>query len=150
MNPTWCMALPTGDETGKFLALDLGGTNFRVCEVTLTEEKGKFEMFQDKYRLPDAMKTSDAEHLWDFVAQCLADFIEKHHKGEDLQEFPLGFTFSYPATQDYIDHGVLQTWTKGFDIKGVEGHDVAEQLQTALHKKVCFLIFVYLLYCGCS
>jgi hexokinase len=31
---------------------------------------------------------------------------------------------------------VLQTWTKGFDIKGVEGHDVADQLRQALHKRV--------------
>lgn len=49
---------------------------------------------------------------------------------------PLGFTFSYPAVQDRIDHGVLTTWTKGFDIKGVENEDVVKQLEDALAKRV--------------
>lgn len=45
------------------------------------------------------------------------------------KSIPLGFTFSYPARQECIDHAVLQTWTKGFDIKGVEGKDAAQQLR---------------------
>jgi hexokinase len=49
---------------------------------------------------------------------------------------PLGFTFSYPAHQDYIDHAVLQRWTKGFDIDGVEGFDVVPQFEAALKRKV--------------
>lgn len=49
---------------------------------------------------------------------------------------PLGFCFSYPASQDYIDHGKLKTWTKGFDIDGVEGEDAASQLRDALAKRV--------------
>lgn len=48
---------------------------------------------------------------------------------------PLGFTFSYPATQESIDHAVLQTWTKGFDIKGIEGNNVAEQLRDEIKAK---------------
>ena len=49
---------------------------------------------------------------------------------------PLGFTFSYPAIQERIDHGVLKTWTKGFDIGGMEGEDVAAQLKNAIAEKV--------------
>jgi len=48
---------------------------------------------------------------------------------------PLGFTFSYPARQERIDHAVLQTWTKGFDIKGVEGEDVAQHLRDKIKAK---------------
>jgi hexokinase len=33
MIPTHLTAAPTGRETGSFLALDLGGTNFRVLKV---------------------------------------------------------------------------------------------------------------------
>ncbi|KAL9101603.1 MAG: hypothetical protein Q9187_009223, partial [Circinaria calcarea] len=36
---------------------------------------------------------------------------------------------------DYIDHGVLQRWTKGFDIEGVEGHDVVPPFEEALAKR---------------
>ena len=132
MNPTWVMTKPTGYETGTFLALDMGGTNLRVCEIVLSEEKGEFDIIQSKYRMPEELKTGKAEELWEYVADCLQQFIEYHHEDGTLETLPLGFTFSYPATQDYIDQGVLQRWTKGFDIEGVEGKDVVEQFEAAL------------------
>lgn len=49
---------------------------------------------------------------------------------------PLGFTFSYPVEQEAIDRGTLVTWTKGFDISGVEGQDVVLQLADAIRKRV--------------
>lgn len=135
MNPTWCMGFPTGYETGTFLALDMGGTNLRVCEIRLPEEKGEFDIIQSKYRMPEELKTGTAEELWGYIADCLQQFIEYHHEGEKLDKLPLGFTFSYPASQDYIDHGVLQRWTKGFDIDGVEGKDVVPPFEAALEER---------------
>ncbi|KAK0274908.1 hexokinase [Friedmanniomyces endolithicus] len=135
MNPTWCMGFPTGNETGTFLALDMGGTNLRVCEINLPEEKGEFDIIQSKYRLPEDLKTGTADELWAYIADCLQQFIEYHHEGEKLDKLPLGFTFSYPATQNYIDHGILQRWTKGFDIEGVEGKDVVPPFEAALEER---------------
>lgn len=132
------MGYPDGYETGTFLALDMGGTNLRVCEVILLEEKGEFEIIQSKYRMPEELKTGESEELWEYISDCLQQFIEYHHEVEDLQKLdkiPLGFTFSFPATQDYIDNGILQRWTKGFDISGVEGHDVAPMFEAALAKR---------------
>ena len=140
MNPTWVMGFPTGDEQGTFLALDMGGTNLRVCEITLPEEKGEFDIIQSKYKLPEELKTGTADELWEYVADCLQQFIEYHHEDEQMETIPLGFTFSYPATQHYIDHGILQRWTKGFDIPGVEGNDVAEQFEVILKKRVKSLL----------
>ena len=139
MNPTWCMSFPTGDETGTFLALDMGGTNLRVCEIILTDEKSEFDIIQSKYRMPEELKTGDADELWEYIADCLQQFIESHHGEEQFEKLSLGFTFSYPATQDYIDHGVLQRWTKGFDIAGVEGHNVVPMFEAALAKRVSCL-----------
>ncbi|GIJ88379.1 hexokinase A [Aspergillus pseudoviridinutans] len=135
MNVTWVMGFPDGDEQGTFLALDMGGTNLRVCEITLTEEKGGFDISQSKYRMPEELKTGTAEELWEYIADCIQQFIEFHHGEEGLTSLPLGFTFSYPATQEYIDHGVLQRWTKGFDIDGVEGQDVVPPLEETLKRK---------------
>lgn len=136
MNPTWVMDFPTGYETGKFLALDMGGTNLRVCEIVLTEAKSEFDITQSKYRLPEELKTGQADELWEYIADCLQQFVETHHRGQVPDRLPLGFTFSYPATQDFIDHGVLQRWTKGFDIAGVEGHNVVPMFEEALAKRV--------------
>lgn len=135
MNPTWVMGFPNGYETGTFLALDMGGTNLRVCEINLPEERGEFDIIQSKYRMPEELKTGNAEELWAYIADCLQQFIEYHHEGEKLDKLPLGFTFSYPATQDYIDHGILQRWTKGFDIDGVEGKDVVPPFEKALAER---------------
>lgn len=138
MNPTWVMAFPDGYETGTYLALDMGGTNLRVCEITLTENKSEFDIIQSKYRMPEELKTGESEELWEYIADCLQQFIDTHHE-EPLSpgsKIPLGFTFSYPATQNYIDEGVLQRWTKGFDIKGVEGNNVVPMLQAALDVRV--------------
>ncbi len=137
MNITWVTSLPTGKESGTYLALDLGGTNLRVCLVTLNGQ-GDAEVTQEKYHLPSEIKTGTSEQLWDFVADSLQKFVEQHQpESQNRSEpLPLGFTFSYPATQDRIDHGRLQTWTKGWDIDGVEGQNVAAMLEDAIARRV--------------
>jgi len=146
MNPTWVMATPDGHETGVFLTLDMGGTNLRVCEITLTDTASHFSIVQTKYRMPNALKKGDANELWHYIAECLYRFVDEHHPhlcgvrpeggAPPHEKLALGFTFSYPATQNHIDEGILQRWTKGFDIHGVEGHDVVPPLEAALEKKV--------------
>ncbi|KAJ5504471.1 hypothetical protein N7463_007345 [Penicillium fimorum] len=135
MNVTWVLDFPDGNEQGTYLALDMGGTNLRVCEITLTEEKSAFDITQSKYKMPEELRTGTAEELWEYIADCLQQFVETHHDDGNLAKLPLGFTFSYPATQEYIDHGILQRWTKGFDIDGVEGHDVVPPLEEILKKR---------------
>ncbi|KAI4693005.1 uncharacterized protein J4E88_001376 [Alternaria novae-zelandiae] len=144
MNITWVHNLPSGKEKGTILTIDLGGTNLRVCKVDLhgdeggKEGDGKHSMEQEQYKLPEEMKTGDADSLWNFVTEKVAAFIQDHQLDRQYtveKPMPLGFTFSYPATQKRIDHAVLQTWTKGFDIKGVEGQDAAKQLREKLQER---------------
>lgn len=135
MNLTWVMGLPNGKERGTYLTLDMGGTNLRVCKVELLAEDGRHELTQEQYRLPDDIKTGNADELWEYVAESLEKFLHNQHLSKDNKHH-LAFCFSYPASQDRIDHGVLQTWTKGLDIQGVEGNDVAEQLRGALAQRV--------------
>ncbi|KAK9449628.1 hexokinase-domain-containing protein [Limtongia smithiae] len=136
MIPAWVMTMPSGREQGSYLALDMGGTNLRVVEVTLNGARD-FEIIQCKYHMPPEMKTGSSEQLWDYIADCLQSFIKEHHHvdGAAPKQLALGFTFSYPCTQTAIDNGTLQRWTKGFDIDGVEGHNVQPMLEAALEKK---------------
>ena len=136
MNLTWVTRLPTGDEKGTFLALDMGGTNLRVCKVTLLEEKGKHEIEQSQYEMGDDMKTGTAEQMYAQIGESLEKFLQDHDMDNPEEKWPLGFTFSYPTTQESIDHGVLQRWTKGLEISGVEGEDVAAQLREELDRRV--------------
>ncbi len=50
-------------DTSTFLALDLGGTNLRVCEVRLLGNH-KFEMKQQKYKVSDDLKEGEAAVLF--------------------------------------------------------------------------------------
>lgn len=51
-----------------------GGTNLRVCLVTL-QGNGKFDVTQSKYRLTGEQKQSDGQKLFDFCAECLGTFV---------------------------------------------------------------------------
>lgn len=133
MIPGWVLDFPTGKETGDYLAIDLGGTNLRVVLVKLLGDS-KFDTTQSKYALPKHMRQASADELWNFIAECLQKFVQEFYPDGVESPLPLGFTFSYPASQDNITEGVLQRWTKGFDIPGVEGHDVVPMLQTAIQK----------------
>jgi hexokinase len=51
-----------GKEEGKFLALDLGGTNLRVVLVTL-EGEGKYKTVSSKARVSEELKTGPMRNL---------------------------------------------------------------------------------------
>lgn len=133
MIPGWVMDAPTGQETGDYLAIDLGGTNLRVVLVRLSGN-GKFDTTQSKFALPAGFRTGSADQLFDFIADSLKKFVDEMFPDGVTKPLPLGFTFSYPASQSKINSGVLQRWTKGFDIDNVEGHDVVPMLQASIEK----------------
>lgn len=62
-------------EKGKFLALDLGGTNFRVLLIHLKGD-GEFEMQSKIYAIPQSIMIGSGTQLFDHIAECLANFIK--------------------------------------------------------------------------
>jgi len=129
---TYVQDLPTGEETGQFLGLDLGGTNFRVLLVTL---KGHHEANVDAktYAVPKSIMTGPGEGLFDHIATCLSSFVEEQNLVDS--HLPLGFTFSFPCTQLGLTKAILTRWTKGFNCSGVENEDVVRLLNEAIARK---------------
>lgn len=124
---------PTGNEKGRFLALDLGGTNFRILELELKGD-GKYRISKvKKFVLAKRYITSTAKDFFNFIASCIKTFIEEN-KSSSQEERNIGFTFSFPVEQTGIASGTLLRWTKGFNVKGVIGHDVVGLLDEALVK----------------
>jgi hexokinase len=77
-----------------------GGTNLRVCLVTLQGD-GKFEITQSKYRLTEEQKQGEGQDLFDFCAECVKTFISTNMSDDEGnleiqpgQKLPLGFTVS--------------------------------------------------------
>lgn len=50
MIPTWVQGYATQEESGTYLAIDIGGTNIRVCEIVV-EGNGRYDLLQAKYRI---------------------------------------------------------------------------------------------------
>ncbi|KAF8250449.1 glucokinase [Wilcoxina mikolae CBS 423.85] len=135
MIPTYVTGVPNGTEKGVYLAVDLGGTNFRVCSVSLSGDT-KFTLTQSKVAIPRSMMVSDSHTLFSFLAKQVELFVKTHHADHFLEDpehhLQLGFTFSFPVDQRAVNKGYLIRWTKGFDIADAIGKDVCELLQTEI------------------
>lgn len=130
--PTYVRELPNGSEHGKFLSLDLGGTNFRVIFMELTKAK-EFMMDSKIYAIPQNIMTGPGVQLFDHIAECLSNFVHDRELADEV--LPLGFTFSFPLEQQGLAQASLVKWTKGFSCEGVEGTDVVAQLQEAIARR---------------
>ncbi|KAI9887443.1 MAG: glucokinase [Watsoniomyces obsoletus] len=150
--PTYVTSVPNGTEKGVFLAVDLGGTNFRVCSVQL-HGNTTFTLMQSKVAIPrELMVAKTSKELFSFLARQIEIFLKTHHSERfeahirrrktlsakegyrDENIFRLGFTFSFPVQQVGINKGALIRWTKGFDIAEAVGQDICGLLQTEIDR----------------
>ncbi len=123
----------SGRERGRFIALDLGGTNFRVLRVDLLGG-GKVRIDPiGKYVIPEEAMHGTGDELFGFIARSIEQFLGDNRIAVD-EKIHLGFTFSFPIDQSGIAAGTLIKWTKGFSASGVEGADVVMLLSKALRQ----------------
>uniref|UniRef100_A0A8C3Q1E3 hexokinase n=1 Tax=Chrysolophus pictus TaxID=9089 RepID=A0A8C3Q1E3_CHRPC len=134
MLPTYVCGTPDGTENGKYLALDLGGTNFRVLLVKIRSGRRRsVRMYNKIFAIPLEIMQGTGEELFDHIVQCIADFLE--YMGIKGARLPLGFTFSFPCRQASIGKGTLVGWTKGFKATDCEGEDVVDMLREAIRRR---------------
>jgi len=134
MENTFVPELIDGSESGIFLALDLGGTNFRVLLFELKNGKVVKEAIK-YYSVSETLRLGPGIDLFDYLATCIKDFLESSVDAlGDQSTLPLGFTFSFPMTQIALDKGALVAWTKSFNCSGVVGEDAARLLAESLQK----------------
>ncbi|XP_054892321.1 hexokinase-1 [Poeciliopsis prolifica] len=132
MLPSFVRSTPDGTENGDFLALDLGGTNFRVLLVKIRSGKKSVEMHNKIYAIPFEVMQGTGEELFDHIVHCISDFLD--YMGMKTACLPLGFTFSFPCRQTGLDAGILLNWTKGFKASGCEAEDVVGLLRDAIKR----------------
>lgn len=114
-------------EHGKYLALDLGGTNFRALLVNFKtglqqntrlnhkiytipleimqgtgEEVGSARVLSTREKNRGSRpRLSTCPQLFDHIAQCVSDFLD--YMGLKNAHLPAGFTFSFPCEQTGLD-----------------------------------------------
>lgn len=125
------LPVPSGKETGEWLALDFGGTNLRVMVVRLAGSKAEIvRMKKVSLRRAGAYDYTDANTTAEELFDCIARLIltVAHETGE----MSLGHTFSFPARQITVDQARLINWTKEFAVQNVVGEEVNGLLYEAL------------------
>jgi len=132
MIPTYVIK-PDGTEKGRFLALDLGGTNFRVHAIELKGNRKAKSLGSSKFVLQKRHITGKGEELFGFIADSIKSFL-KTQTTHPHKKHKIGFTFSFPVEMKRIDSGILIRWTKGFSARGVEGKDVVILLNNSLKR----------------
>ena len=123
MHPSF-VSRPSGDEKGRYLALDLGGTNVRATLVELGGHRSLRVLERQSFRL--ASTTGTAHDLFDPVAEFVVGLLADGGSEE------IGYIFAFPMDQTGVRSGQLTKWTKEFAFDGVEGEDVVALLERAI------------------
>ena len=76
-----------------YIALDLGGTNFRVILIELDAGSTSVRMKAAKHAVSEDLMTGPGHLLFDFMADKLREFMIEHQLLG--QKHYLGFTFSF-------------------------------------------------------
>lgn len=121
--PTPVTGLPTGSETGRFLAIDVGGSNLRVAfiellgevtdthigvngdrskEAILNAQRPRFRRTLEKaWPIGEHLKIDKTEDLFAWIGDCIAEVVGDY-LGNELgtsaapAQVDLGITFSFP------------------------------------------------------
>jgi hexokinase len=75
-------------ESGTFLGLDLGGTNFRVIMIKMTN--GEAETTMDNYVIPSDVLCGPVKGVFDFIAGKILEFFQKYKISDVNSPLPLG------------------------------------------------------------
>ena len=126
MHPSF-VGRPSGREQGRFVVLDLGGTNVRATVLDMGSDGAIKVLKSDAFRLPST--TGSADDLFIPVTRFVGEMLDA---GTD---YTLGFIFAFPMEQTGVRSGRLTKWTKEFAFSGVEGRDVVELLEDTIRRE---------------
>lgn len=143
MLPSYQHTLPTGSEKGDFLALDVGGSTFRVALIRLCgkKEDGESEIQIRRIRnvvIDEKIRGLQGEAFFDWMADRIADMLAEynHMNGTTNARLPMGLAWSFPVEQTSPRTGKLLAMGKGFcATHGCEGDDLSELIMRSCNKK---------------
>jgi hexokinase len=142
MLPSYNHQLPTGDERGTYLGLDVGGSTFRVALIELAGRKtdgNKCKILKkDSFKIDNAVKQLKGVAFFDWMAGKIEDTISGQTEGHEMSDAPLsmGLAWSFPIEQTSLRSGLLQGMGKGFlAAHGLLGQDLGDLIQCACSRK---------------
>lgn len=107
MLPSYNHQLPSGHECGTYLALDVGGSTFRVALIKLAgkECKGKeIEIVELKsFKIKNVERQLVGVEFFDWMADRILDTLSGEKERYEMSETPLsvGLSWSFPIEYDH-------------------------------------------------
>ena len=105
MLPSFNHTMPTGDETGTFLSLDVGGSTLRIAIVALSgrasdkaEAPMKITALQS-WRIDNEVKSRKGKEFFDWIAQRIDEMLSANSPelGRDPKRpLEIGLAWSFP------------------------------------------------------
>ncbi|PQE27348.1 putative hexokinase-1 protein [Rutstroemia sp. NJR-2017a WRK4] len=136
MLPSYNHQLPHGDECGTYLALDVGGSTFRVALIRLAGSQsggGSTQILQSKsFKIGNAERCLQGMAFFEWMADRIADTLSEQAEGHDMSKPPLsmGLSWSFPIDQKSLRSGLLMGMGKGFlAAHGLLGKDLGDIIQ---------------------
>ncbi|KKK21281.1 hypothetical protein ARAM_001279 [Aspergillus rambellii] len=140
--PTPVSKLPSGMETGRYLAIDVGGSNLRVAFIELLGDTADPDIsstnvserplrkaqtqrvkrtLERAWPIQEHLKMDKAEDLFAWIGDCIAEVVAESlssdtTKGTIPEELEMGITFSFPIMQESLSEATLMPMGKGFAI----------------------------------
>ncbi|XP_030246767.1 hexokinase type 1-like [Drosophila navojoa] len=130
--PSWLsyvQQLPSGDERGRFLALEMWPSNCRIMLVKFSSENDIY-MSSKCVIIPHTIAASRGTILFNFLAQNIALFVKA--KKVEKDNLPMGIAFAFDLNQLSLDVGILIRWTQGYGAQSAIGKNVVQLLRNAL------------------
>ncbi|EPE35249.1 Actin-like ATPase [Glarea lozoyensis ATCC 20868] len=132
---------PESEGSGRYLAIDIGGTNLRVGFVEFvgtdarqdTNFRGRGNrhrhqsnvntdsrirrVLEKSWPIGEQLKHNEAEDLFAWIGCCIAEVVENARILQELpEEISLGVTFSFPMIQHTLSEATLMSMGKGFSL----------------------------------
>lgn len=139
MLPSYNTTLPTGAETGTFLALDVGGSNFRVALIELAgRDQGMRIVNATSTAIDESVKALQGRAFFDWMAERIDTILAAVDERYGREETPLsiGLSWSFPVEQTAINRGKIQNMGKGFrSSEGLLGEELGGLIEAACKKR---------------
>lgn len=142
MLPSFNHTLPTGHEQGTFLALDVGGSTFRIALVRLsgkgTERDGMEIVKIRSFAINKPVRDLKGRTFFDWMAERIEEVLDadEHRADSASHPLPMALAWSFPIEQTSTRSGSLLAMGKGFcATHGIEGQDMCELIMQSCQKR---------------
>jgi hexokinase len=139
MLPSYNHALPMGTETGTFLALDVGGSTFRVALIELSGRQGGMKIRSSTSSVIDEpVKALEGTAFFDWMAQKIDGMLAgvNAQYGRETTPLAMGLSWSFPVNQTSISSGLIINMGKGFRCSNTtQGQELGELIIQACRRR---------------